>query len=107
MIAWGASCVLLAVVLVLAVCGRIPALRRRPEAPRQMLRADELLWHKGAEDGEGVITLGLLQECGGQLGVLVDVDGEAAGVRLDRDEVQGLRDALTTHLITTSTRVQP
>jgi hypothetical protein len=88
----------------------IPLIPDRPAVPgttvdRLMLRPDELLWHKGAEDGAGVITLGLLPEPAGQLGVLMDVDGFASGVRLDRSEVQGLRDALTCHLVDTSTSV--
>lgn len=78
---------------------RVPADPTPAPRPRSMLRREDLLWHKGAEDGEGVITLGLLQAPAGQLGVLMDVDGEAVGVRLDRPEVQGLRDALTNHLV--------
>lgn len=69
---------------------------------RLMLRRDELLWAKSGDDDEGIITLGLLPEEGGQLGVLVDDNGIALGVRLDRHEVQSLRDAITCHLVATA-----
>lgn len=78
-----------------------------PRTDRVVLGRDDLLWFKGAVDDEGPIVLGLTPEPGGQLGVLVDVDGEASGVRLDRVEVQGLRDALTCHLVNTARAVQP
>lgn len=120
------------VLLVVAVLGVPPLRRRRTDAPvadpvvplpddyptaplpvvpavpgprvvdRLMLRPDELLWHKGAHDDDGVITFGLLVAPAGQLGVLMDLDGIATGVRLDRFEVQGLRDALTCHLVDSS-----
>lgn len=76
----------------------------RPAAPtaRMVFRTDELLWHKPTSDAEGTLTLGLLAYPGGQLGVLVDQDGSAVGVRLDRTEVQEMRDAITRHLVATS-----
>lgn len=77
-----------------------------PSTDRVVLDRRDLLWFKGAVDDEGPIVLGLTPEPGGQLGVLVDVDGEAAGVRLDRGEVQGLRDALTCHLVGTAKPVR-
>lgn len=130
---WAAGCVVVGSVLLLLACVTVPPLRRRrrpapqpvvtpqlgddefpteriplieAEPPRRVLRADELLWHKGAGDDDGVITLGLLPEPGDQLGVLMDVDGDAVGVRLDRREVQGLRDALTNHLVATAKPVR-
>jgi hypothetical protein len=36
----------------------------------------------------------------------MDVDGDAVGVRLDRHEVQGLRDALTCHLVASAKPVR-
>lgn len=75
---------------------------------RLMLRRDELLWAKSdPDDPEGIITLGLLSEAGGQLGVLVDDNGIAIGLRLDRVEVQSLRDAITNHLVASSKPVRP
>lgn len=81
-----------------------PARPAAPTAPtaRVMFRTDELLWHKPTSDAEGTLTLGLLAYPGGQLGVLVDQDGSAVGVRLDRIEVQEMRDAITRHLVATS-----
>lgn len=127
----GWACAVVAAVLIVCACCDIPArLRRRPPAPSTearpddfpteplpvipaapdletwMPRTEELLWSKGAEDCEGRITLGLLPEPAGQLGVLMDVGGEGAGVRLDRHEVQGLRDALTCHLVGTAKPVR-
>lgn len=84
----------------------IPRIPAAPET-RLMLRRDELLWCKSGEDPEGVITLGLRSEPAGQLGVLMDDNGIAIGVRLDRFEVQGLRDALTVHLVASSKPVRP
>lgn len=88
----------------------IPVVPPAPAVPetRLMLRRDELLWAKfDPDDPEGVITLGLLPEIDGQLGVLVDDNGIAIGLRLDRVEVQGLRDAITNHLVATSKPVRP
>lgn len=71
-------------------------------AARVMLHHEDLVWSKAADDDQGPITLGLLACPGGQLGVLMDDCGEAVGVRLDRFEVQDLRDALGRHLVDTS-----
>lgn len=91
---------------------RVPAAPPAPTGPpavetRLMLRRDELLWAKSGDDDEGVITLGLMAAPEGQLGVLMDDNGIAIGVRLDRREVQALRDAVTCHLVDTARPVRP
>lgn len=133
---WAIACIVTGSVLLLGAVVTVPPLRRRrarpaatvkpvphaedfPTAPlavvpsppagavdRVVLGRRDLLWFKGARDGDGRIVLALTPEPGDQLGVLVDVDGEAAGVRLDRFEVQSLRDALTCVLVGTAKAVR-
>jgi len=66
------------------------------------LAASDFLWGLSVADQEGEITLALSPFPNRSLGVFVDVDGEAVGVRLDRHEAQGLRQALTVWLCETT-----
>ncbi len=79
---------------------RCPALPPAPE-PRndvRMLAASDFLWGLSASDAEGEITLALSPFPNRHLGVFMDVDGQAVGLRLDQGEVQDLRHALTVWL---------
>jgi hypothetical protein len=63
-----------------------------------MLAASDFLWGLSASDAEGEITLALSPFPNRHLGVFMDVDGQAVGLRLDQGEVQDLRHALTVWL---------
>jgi hypothetical protein len=76
-------------------------------ASRLRLTQDDLLWFTTSEDGEGRLTLGLL-ECSPQsIGVLVDDNGESFGLQLSRAEAQDLHQSLVAWLTTTGQRRTP
>jgi hypothetical protein len=70
-----------------------------------LLSHDDLLWFKTSEDAEGRITLGLLECPPNSIGVLVDDNGEALGLRLSRAEAQDLHRSLVTWLAHTGRTV--
>ena len=74
-------------------------------AARVVLAHDDLLWFKTSEDAEGRITLGLLECSPNSIGVLVDDNGEALGLRLSRAEAQDLHRSLVTWLAHTGRTV--
>src|SRR4051812_47400990 len=59
-------------------------------ADRIVLTRDDLLWCTTSEDAEGRITLGLLDCSPHGIGVLVDDNGEALGLRLSPAQPQAL-----------------
>ncbi|HZH20334.1 MAG TPA: hypothetical protein VEZ18_09080 [Geodermatophilus sp.] len=74
-------------------------------AARFVLAHDDLLWFKTSQDAEGRITLGLLDCSPNSIGVLVDDNGEALGLRLSRAEAQDLHRSLVTWLARTGRTV--
>jgi hypothetical protein len=77
-----------------------------PEPPaRVMLTPDDLLWFKTSQDEEGRLTLGLLACSPTSIGVLVDDNGDALGLRLSRSEAQDLNRTLMTWLAGTERMV--
>jgi hypothetical protein len=74
-------------------------------AARVVLAHDDLLWFKTSQDAEGRITLGLLECSPHSIGVLVDDNGEALGLRLSRAEAQDLHRSLVTWLAHTGRTV--
>ncbi|MGY1683785.1 hypothetical protein [Geodermatophilus sp. SYSU D01176] len=72
---------------------------------RVVLAHDDLLWFKISEDAEGRITLGLFECSQNSIGVLVDDNGEALGLRLSRVEAQDLHRSLVTWLANTARTV--
>ena len=74
-------------------------------AARVLLSHDDLLWFKTSQDAEGRITLGLLDCSPTSIGVLVDDNGEALGLRLSRAEAQDLHRSLVTWLAHTGRTV--
>ncbi len=75
-----------------------------PRTAVTMLAASDFLWGLSAPDAEGSITLAVSPFPNRHLGVFMDVDGEAVGLRLDRREVQDLRHALTVWLCDTQSQ---
>jgi hypothetical protein len=88
-------------------CERRRPGRRSPPRPGRSGRArhDDLLWFKTSQDAEGRITLGLLDCSPNSIGVLVDDNGEALGLRLSRAEAQDLHRSLVTWLARTGRTV--
>jgi hypothetical protein len=77
-----------------------------PDQPtRVMLTHDDLLWFKTSDDEEGRLTLGLLACSPTSIGVLVDDNGDALGLRLSRSEAQDLHRTLVRWLAGTDPTV--
>ena len=74
-------------------------------AARVVLAHDDLLWFKTSQDAEGRITLGLFECSPHGIGVLVDDNGEALGLRLSRAEAQDLHRSLVIWLAHTGRMV--
>jgi hypothetical protein len=77
-----------------------------PRKPVTMLAARAFVWDLFFADSKGAIKLALSPFPNRHVGMFVDVDGEAVGLRLDRAEVQDLRHALTAWLCRTSEAVR-
>ena len=82
-----------------------PPVPRAASPGRLVLTQDDLLWFKTSQDAEGRITLGLFECSPHGIGVLVDDNGEALGLRLSRAEAQDLHRSLVTWLAHTGRTV--